>query len=157
LENKADTGEDSTSSSWCRKASFEAFLEGWRSRKNCFLLLQLALILFCSCQPCLSQPSETSPADQGHRPFPVYLSIYVINVGRLDVEAGTFTADFYLKLRSDRQYSLNSLEFMNGFPSVVEQLEDTPTLKDYRIQATLSTAIDLRNFPFDQQVLPIII
>jgi len=46
---------------------------------------------------------------------------------------------------------------MNGIPSAVELLDETPTYKNYRIQAELSTAIDLRDYPFDRQALPILI
>jgi hypothetical protein len=150
-----DAGEELTPRSWGSKAFLAASFMG-RMPRSCILLLQLVLILLCSCQPCPSQQSGISPADQGDEPFPVYLSIGIINAGNLDVETGSFIVDFYLELQSQREYSLESIEIMNGYPTVVETLDETPTTKDYRIRAELSTPIDVRDFPFDRQVLPII-
>jgi hypothetical protein len=150
-----DIGEKLTSLSWSSSSSLLAAFKG-RMPRSCILLLQLALILLCICQPCPSEQSRIFPADQGNEPFPVYVSIGVINAGDLDVETGSFAADFYLELHSERNYSLESMELMNGFPTVMEVLDQTPTSKDYRIRAELSTAIDVRDFPIDRQVLPII-
>ena len=155
MDTNQDAGEKLTPRSWGSEASLATAFRG-RMPRSCILILQLVLILLCSCQPCPSQQSGISPAIQDNRPFPVYLSIGVINAGHLDVETGSFTADFYLELQSQREYSLENMELMNGYPTVVETLDETPTTKDYRIRADLSTPIDVRDFPFDRQVLPII-
>lgn len=85
------------------------------------------------------------------------MNIDVVDAGPLDVETGSFIADFYLELQSPREYSMESMEIINGFPTMIETLDETPNRKEYRIRAELSTAIDVRDFPFDRQVLPIII
>jgi hypothetical protein len=44
---------------------------------------------------------------------------------------------------------------MNGYTTRVEKLIDNSFEKFYRIQASLATNIDLRNYPFDKHSLPI--
>jgi hypothetical protein len=47
-------------------------------------------------------------------------------------------------------------EFMNGRGSL-DKLIDKPTEKFYRVQGNLMTNVDLRTFPWDSHVLPIVI
>jgi len=93
-----DAGEKLISFSVGRGTSPTAAQRERRPRESWRLLLQLLLVLLCVIFPSTSLQSEISRGDQGRQPFPVNLSIYVINVGHLDVETGSFTADFYLKL-----------------------------------------------------------
>jgi hypothetical protein len=85
----------------------------------------------------------------------VLVSIYVLNIGNLDVNTGSYTIDFYLDLVSNRPYSIDSIEFMNGYASRVVKEYGDPHEKTYRVQAQLSTNVDLRNYPFDEHKLPI--
>lgn len=89
----------------------------------------------------------------------IQVGIYVLNLGKLDISTGAFSADFYLLMRSSQQIPEGSFEFVNGRASSVDRLEISPdgTELFYRIQANLSTPIDLRRFPFDTQVMRIIL
>ncbi|MCX7592036.1 MAG: hypothetical protein N2255_10470 [Kiritimatiellae bacterium] len=89
----------------------------------------------------------------------IRFGIYVLNLGKFDMSSGSFTADFYLSLKSDEPISDNSFEFMNGRAASVEKLEASPDGKEvfYRILANLSTPTDLRRFPFDTQTMQILI
>lgn len=90
----------------------------------------------------------------------VRVGMYMLNLGKLDISTGAFTADFYLSLKSDQPIASNSFEFRRGRATSVELLEDNGAdgayEKFYRIQASLSTPIDLRRFPFDTQRMQII-
>ncbi len=85
-------------------------------------------------------------------PQQVYVGLYLLNLGKFDVSSGSYTADFYLSMRCDRECD-PKFEFMNGRASSTEKTIDTPTEKFYRIQANLNNMVDLKRFPFDSQKL----
>jgi hypothetical protein len=89
----------------------------------------------------------------------IYVGIYIVNMGKFDVSSGNFTADFYLtlKTKSKPKYPLDSFEFMNGRATHIEKILSEENKIQYRILASLSSPVDLRNFPFDEQILSIII
>ncbi len=93
-------------------------------------------------------------------PENVNLGIYIVNIGKFDVSTGSFTVDFYLTLKTDSpkaEYPLDSFEFMNGRATHMERIYSEPNMHQYRILANLSSPVDLRKFPFDEQTLSIII
>ena len=87
----------------------------------------------------------------------VQIGVYVVDFNRFSVADGTVEANFYLTLRSDTPVSINDVEIMNGHPASVDTIIDTPDEKEYRIVAVLTADPDLRRFPFDRHILPIII
>jgi hypothetical protein len=103
--------------------------------------------------PGIKLSSPTSP--EAHRPAKVLVGIYVLNIGMLDMSAGSFTIDFYLNLVSDRPYSIDNLEFINGYVNMIDKDEDDPYEKAYRVKASFFTNFNLRSYPFNEQRLPI--
>jgi hypothetical protein len=90
----------------------------------------------------------------------VQVGLYVLNLGKFDITTGAFTADFYLDLRCDGPCppgTLDGFEFMNGRASSIDKIIDEEGEKFYRIQATLSSPVDLLKYPFDSQKMEIII
>ncbi|HMV77242.1 MAG TPA: hypothetical protein PL048_16040 [Leptospiraceae bacterium] len=89
----------------------------------------------------------------------VYVGIYVVNLGKFEVATGSFTADFYMTLKTEKEaeFPLDSFEFMNGRAVSSEKILEEPNLVQYRIMANLTNPVDLRKFPFDDQILSIII
>ncbi|MDX1958705.1 MAG: hypothetical protein SFU98_09040 [Leptospiraceae bacterium] len=89
----------------------------------------------------------------------VKVGIFIVNIGKFEVGTGNFTVDFYLTLKTEKipEFPLNSFEFMNGRATSMEKIYDEPNLQQYRIQANLASPINLTHFPFDEQVLSIII
>ena len=87
----------------------------------------------------------------------VYVSLYLLNIGKFDISTGSFTADFYLTFECESTCPKMDFEFMNGRATSVDKQTDDPNLKSYRIQANLVSPIDLKKFPFDNQTLQIII
>ncbi len=118
------------------------------------LVLMLLLSFFV-----LAEPSVTSVAksQKGIGPEQVQVGLYLLNMGKFDVATGSFTADFYLSLKCEKNCSTPNFEFMNGRAATVEKMEDKPNEKFYRIQANLNSPVDLKNFPFDQEEVQIII
>jgi hypothetical protein len=87
----------------------------------------------------------------------VEVGVYVLNLGRFDVGTGAFTADFYLSMVCSDDCTAVDFEFMNGRASSVDRIIDNEEEKFYRIQAQLTSPVDLREFPFDKQRMQIII
>jgi hypothetical protein len=99
-----------------------------------------------------SEP-QTTPSSDG--PVVVDTGVYVLNVGRLDTATGGYTVDFYLRFRCEAACDANEFEFSNGRATYVNQQNDLPTLKDFRVLAALNTNLDLRSYPFDKHRLAI--
>jgi hypothetical protein len=117
-------------------------------------------------------PKETPP------PRKVYTSFHIIRITNINSASETFDADFYLRLRwYDPKYSKENLlgttiESKEWRPEV-DLINATEINKDLtigpkvvelgivqwigRYRGTFSATMDLRNFPFDQQELSIVI
>lgn len=98
--------------------------------------------------------AAAAPADEG--PVKVKVGLYVLNVGKYDLATGTYSVDFYLSMRSDKDMGEQKFEFMNGRGSL-DKLIDTKLEKFYRVKADLMTNVDLRTFPWDTHALPIVL
>jgi len=90
-------------------------------------------------------------------PAEVRVGLVLNDVEDYDIKEGTFTADFYLSLTSDKDMPSMDLIFPNGKPDDQTALADKPTFKLYRITGTFTAPPDLRKYPFDKQELPILI
>ena len=128
-------------------------LQGYRRR--CCLLLLIALVLLVLPVAADSGTGAAVPAAPG--PHIVYIGVYVVDLREFSVGDGTYSANFYLSLRSDANISINDLEFMNGHATSVSTITNTPEEKDYRVYAEMTANPDLRRYPFDNHTLPIII
>ncbi|MDP3565328.1 MAG: hypothetical protein Q8R70_12655 [Methanoregula sp.] len=117
-----------------------------------FIALALALIAVPAAAGTIPnqsvQPEKTAPDI-------VQMGIYVVDFKRVDVEAGTVGADFYLHLKSDTPVSIDDFEIINGVITSVTTVRDTPTEKEYRIIAVLTVEPDFSRYPFDRHQLPI--
>ncbi len=87
----------------------------------------------------------------------VEVSLYLLNIGRFDIATGAFTADFYLHFKCKSYCEPQKFEFVNGRATKIDIIEDKLDSKFYRIEATLHSPADLRQFPFDEQEIKIIL
>ncbi len=87
----------------------------------------------------------------------VNVELYVLNLGKFDVATGAFTADFYLDMYCKDGCNTGNFEFMNGRSTSIDKIIDEPNQKFYRIQASLNSPVDLKDFPFDKQKMQVII
>ncbi|HZX44610.1 MAG TPA: hypothetical protein VFF28_02900 [Candidatus Nanoarchaeia archaeon] len=85
----------------------------------------------------------------------VDVNVYLLNLGKYEISTGSFTADFYLSMKCESD--CGRFEFMNGRADKIDAITDEPNEKFYRIQAILSSPVDLAGFPFDKQKMQIII
>jgi hypothetical protein len=88
-------------------------------------------------------------------PAQVRVGLLLGSVREYDIQKGTFNADFFLSLTSDKPMpSLNPV-LVNGKADVSEKLADRPTFKLFRFIGNFSTDVDLHDYPFDTQELAI--
>jgi hypothetical protein len=99
-----------------------------------------------------------SPFAHPHFGGPAHAEVGLVlsNVREFDIQKGSFQADFFVSLSSDKPMPEGlKLTFPNGNEDGSSQLADKPNFKMWRFLATFHTPIDLRKFPFDTQNLQI--
>jgi hypothetical protein len=122
------------------------------------------LVLAAICGMCWlaagSIAHASAPAVQpGAAPDPVRVRVgaYLLNLGRLDTGTGTYTMDLYVELNCDRPCDPRSFEIMNGRATERIIVDNKPQRKVFRLQASLSSEMNLRNYPFDAHLLGIVL
>jgi hypothetical protein len=85
----------------------------------------------------------------------VRVGMVINDITNYDIHTGSFTADFYLSLTSEKDMPSMDLMFPNGKPDEKQVIADKPTFKLYRFTGTFTTPPDLRKYPFDRQQLQI--
>jgi hypothetical protein len=85
----------------------------------------------------------------------VRVGVVVNDITNYDIHSGSFVADFYLSLTSEKDMPSMDLMFPNGKPDEKQVIADKPTFKLYRFTGTFTTPPDLRKYPFDRQQLAI--
>jgi len=104
-------------------------------------------------------------------PVTVTIGAYVLNVYNFNVGQGTFSADFYLWFSWQGNWSSSAspttplpsdFELMNGVVTKTTLIESDQNLSGsgynyliYRIQASMTDAVNLQNYPFDHHDLTI--
>lgn len=99
-------------------------------------------------------PHRSPFADPTKESVSARVGLVPTNIEDFDFKTGTFRADFFLSLTSDRPMPPVDLHFGNG-QAERTVLADRPTFKLFRYSGSFSTDVDLRNFPFDEQGLVI--
>jgi ABC-type branched-subunit amino acid transport system substrate-binding protein len=92
----------------------------------------------------------------------VYAGIDINKIYNLDMEKGTYTADFYLWFRFQGKFDDTGITFPDavnpvklGEPVMTERSKEDITVRSYRVIADFKTVFDLYAYPFDRQVLRI--
>jgi hypothetical protein len=118
------------------------------------LLLFLCLIAATGSAQLMASTIAAPASVVNDGPTIIKVGAYILNVGKFEVSSGSYTVDFYLSMSCSKECNPN-FEFMNGRSTSMDKLIDEPTEKFYRIQASLSQNIDLRDYPFDRHALSI--
>ena len=85
----------------------------------------------------------------------VRVGMVINDITNYDIHTGSFVADFYLTLTSEKDMPSMDLMFPNGKPDEKQDIADKPTFKLYRFTGTFTTPPDLRRYPFDRQDITI--
>jgi hypothetical protein len=90
-------------------------------------------------------------------PLKVRVGVLMNSVRDYDIKEGTFEADFFLSLTSERPMPPMEIIFANGKKDkdAEDVLTDLPTFKLYRLGGTFHAPPNLRQYPFDTQELTI--
>lgn len=98
-------------------------------------------------------PVSAAAQDAPPRPARVYVGLYLLTLGRLDLASGSYSADFFLTFRCDAPCTLPEFEFLNGRATSVETYELRPGYHELRVQAALVDDFPLNRYPFDRHNL----
>lgn len=88
----------------------------------------------------------------------VFAGVDINEVSNINMEAGTFTADFYLWFRFRGDFNDRDISFTNavkpitlGTP-ILEEINGSLTVRSYRVQGIFSTEFDMGDYPLDCHV-----
>jgi hypothetical protein len=128
------------------------------------MLQRIRLILLCTLVVLFTRPglavkgagSNQTPA----KPEVVKVGIYLIRAGSLDITTGAIDVDFYLDFTCENLCEGNQTKFevVNG--SLKSSVALDPNDKEnptYRVSATVFQEVNLRQYPFDQHQVKIVI
>jgi len=96
----------------------------------------------------------------------VYSGIDFNELTELDVNQGTYTADFYLWFRFNKNFEFDDaqIEFINSWEDIVlkepllvknSKLEPSLVTKVYRVKTQFKANLDFHDYPLDKQILAI--
>ncbi len=88
-------------------------------------------------------------------PATARVGLVIQNVREYNIQTGSFEAEFFLSLTSDKDMPNLNLVFTNGHEVDIKTIGDTPTFKFFHVSGKFISAVDLREYPFDTQVLNI--
>ena len=91
------------------------------------------------------------------QPTQVKIGIYVLHVGKYDFQGANYRMDFYLFFKCSPVCKDINYEIMNANNMTSKLITKQNDLLIYRIEADLNKSNNLRNYPFDNHTLDILI
>ena len=89
-------------------------------------------------------------------PTKTRVGLVIREIREFNIQTGGFEADFFLSLTGDKELPSLNLTFTNGHEVNLTTIADAPTFKLYSVTGKFTTEVDLRDYPFDDQVLQIL-
>jgi hypothetical protein len=83
--------------------------------------------------------------------------VYLLNIGKIDLQTGSYDLDFYFWLSTASNSTLDftkqkpAFDFMNSMNAKVEPSRTEPNYYEVRVKGTFLKNMDFRNYPFDTQ------
>jgi hypothetical protein len=99
----------------------------------------------------------TKSVDERNSPMHIKVGTYILHVGKYDPQQANIQMDFYLIFQCKPTCNNMNFEIMNATNANIHLVEKQKNFSVYRIQADLSKPDNLRNYPFDNHVIDIII
>jgi len=94
---------------------------------------------------------------QQKQPVHVKVGVYVLHVGRYDLQSASIRMDFYLIFHCKPVCNKINFEIMNATSSNIQLAVKQEDYLVYRVQAELNKSNNLRDYPFDHHAIDIII
>ncbi|AIC16417.1 hypothetical protein NVIE_021530 [Nitrososphaera viennensis EN76] len=84
------------------------------------------------------------------------VGVYLLNVGKIDLQTGSYDLDFYFWLTTsnstlDFTKQKPTFDFMNSMNAKIEPSRVEPNYYEVRVKGTFLKNMDFRNYPFDTQ------
>lgn len=105
-------------------------------------------------------PATTNLAFAEEKPESRTVGVYLVNVGKTDLQAGSYDIDFYIWFASDNpnaNFTKNvpRFDFMNALNANVTPSQVETNYYEARVKGTFVKNMDFRNYPFDTQKLTV--
>jgi hypothetical protein len=129
-------------------------------RKQLFLFLTvlLAVVGFVSTALADDPKDDDDAAPAQHAPVAMKLGMKIQELGKLDLTAETFQAEFFVTVTCDHEPCKPNLDVANGkLLGKPEKLKDDPLFKEYKIKAELGALLDFSEYPYDSHALQIVL
>jgi hypothetical protein len=105
----------------------------------------------------IRKPKTNTIKSQKKEPTHIKVGVYVLHVGKYDLQSASIRMDFYLILCCKPFTNKFNFEIMNATSSNIQLLVTKDNFLIYRVQAELNKSNNLRNYPFDRHALDIVI
>jgi hypothetical protein len=99
---------------------------------------------------------DAEDAAHHHAPRTWGVALHLDKLSKFELGPGTFIAEFIVIYKCDAEPCKPEPDVTNGKITSKDKLGDEPGVKVYRMKAELEAQIDLSEFPFDKQTLPIL-
>lgn len=108
----------------------------------------------------LSTYSANPPSTITSRAERLTAGVYLLNVGKIDLQTGSYDLDFYFWLSTsnataDFTKQKPMFDFMNSMNVKIEPSRIEPNYYEVRVKGTFLKNMDFRNYPFDTQEVTI--
>lgn len=90
-------------------------------------------------------------------PNHIKVGVYVLHVGKNDLQSANYQMDFYLIFKCDQLCQKINFELMNATDAKIHLAAKQKGYLIYRVQANINKINNLRNYPFDSHTIDIII
>jgi hypothetical protein len=101
--------------------------------------------------------SQTQFSESGTMPTEYKIGVYLLNVGKIDLQTGSYDLDFYLWIYSENADFTKlkpQFEFMNG-RTTIEPITVEPHYYEARVKGTFLKNMDFHQYPFEKLPLTI--
>lgn len=112
-----------------------------------------ALILVLSCV--IAIPNAIAQSEEDKKTYTI--GTYLLNVGKIDLQNGSYDLDFYIWIKSDDVNFIETkpkIEFMNG-KATVEPITIEENYYEARVKGIFQKNMDFRNYPFEKILLTV--
>jgi hypothetical protein len=118
-------------------------------------LAQLVVVFCLLLLGATGYPAAYAQSNTGE-PEILTAGVYIINIGKIDLQVGSYDLDFYFWLSTnnpdvDFTKEKPAFDFMNSMNARVEPSRLEPNYYEVRVKGTFLKNMDFRNYPFDSQ------
>lgn len=112
----------------------------------------MAALVLAVASPAFAQEEQ----QQSTGPKKCTVGVYLVNIGKIDIQTGSYDLDFYVWFassdpRTDFTAERPRYDFTNALRFTAEPVRVEPDYYEARVRGTFIKNMDFRNYPFDKQ------